>query len=70
MEFQALLTLFELGTLDNWGDTLNAAMAITGVNQQPRQDASWANAIFFIIFVCVSAHWMIKSFVGVFCQQV
>jgi hypothetical protein len=65
---QAILTLFELGTLDNWGDTLFAA--ITGENKQPRQNAQWQNAIFFIVFVCVSAHFMIKSFIAVFCDQV
>jgi hypothetical protein len=59
-----------LGTLDNWGDTLFAAMDITGLDQQPRQNAEWQNAIFFIVFVCVSAHFMIKSFVAVFCDQV
>jgi len=66
---QAILTLFELGTLDNWGDTLFAAMDITGLDKQPRQNAEWQNAIFFIVFVCVSAHFMIKSFVAVFCDQ-
>ncbi len=67
---QAILTLFELGTLDNWGDALFAVMDITGLNSQPRQNAHWQNAIFFIVFVCVSAHFMIKSFVAVFCEQV
>ena len=67
---QAVLTLFELGTLDNWGDTLFAAMDITGLDRQPRQNAQWQNAIFFIVFICVSAHFMIKSFVAVFCEQV
>jgi len=66
---QAILTLFELGTLDNWGDCLFAVMDITGLNRQPRQNAQWQNAIFFIVFVCVSAHFMIKSFVAVFCDQ-
>ena len=67
---QAVLTLFELGTLDNWGDTLFAAMDIRGTDQQPRRNAQWQNAIFFIVFICVSAHFMIKCFVGVFCEQV
>ena len=64
------MTLFELGTLDNWGDCMFAVMDITGINLQPRQNAGWQNAIFFIVFVCVSAHFMIKSFVAVFCEQV
>ena len=67
---QAILTLFELGTLDNWGDSLFAAMDITGLDKQPRRNAEWQNAIFFIVFICVSAHFMIKSFVAVFCEQV
>lgn len=67
---QAILTLFELGTLDNWGDAMFAAMDITGVDRQPRQNAQWQNAVFFIVFVCVSAHFMIKSFIAVFCEQV
>lgn len=67
---QGVLTLFELATLDNWGDALFAAMDITGLDKQPRRNAEWQNAIFFVVFICVSAHFMIKSFVGVFCEQV
>lgn len=44
-------------------------MDITGLDEQPRQNAEWQNAIFFIVFVCVSAHFMIKSFVAAFCDQ-
>lgn len=67
---QAVLTLFELATLDNWGDAMFATMDITGLNKQPSRNAQWQNSIFFVVFVCVSAQLMIKSFVAVFCEQV
>ena len=67
---QAMVTMFELATLDNWGDALTACMNIVGPNLQPRQAASWANAFFYIVFVLVSANLIIKSFVGIFTDQV
>lgn len=45
-------------------------MDISGYNQQPKQNVGWAHAIFFIIFVCISAHFMIKAFIAVFVEQV
>lgn len=62
--------MFELATLDNWSDTLYAVMDINGYNNQPRQNADAENAVFFIVFVSVSAHFMIKAFIAVFIEQV
>ena len=70
MVLQAMLTLIELATLDNWGDSLAACMSIRGHDLQPAQDASWANAIFYIVFVLVSGNLIIKAFVGIFTDQV
>ena len=70
MLLQAMVTLFELATLDNWGDALTSCMNIVGHDMQPRQAASWANAFFYIIFVLVSANLIIKSFIGIFTDQV
>lgn len=65
-----MVTLFELATLDNWGDSLTACMNIVGHDLQPRLGASWANAFFYIVFVLVSANLIIKSFIGIFTDQV
>lgn len=67
---QAIFVLFQLATLDNWGDCMFATLDITGYNTQPRQNASWANSIFFIVFVCISAHLVIKTFIAIFTEQV
>ena len=67
---QAILTLFELATLDNWGDSLTACMSITGPASQPATNASWQNAFFYIFFVLVSANFIFKTFIGIFTDQV
>lgn len=67
---QAMLILFQLATLDNWVDCFFATLDITGHDSQPRENASWANAIFFIVFICISAHLIIKTFIAVFTEQV
>ena len=66
---QAILTLFELATLDNWGDSLSDCTSITGPDTQPVTNASWQNAIFFIVFVLVSANFIFKTFIGIFTDQ-
>lgn len=46
----SLLILFEIVSLEGWIDVMAAAMSITGINEQPFQDATQANAIFFLVY--------------------
>jgi hypothetical protein len=46
----SMLILFEIVSLEGWIDVMSFAMSITGKGQQPRTNASQANAIFFVIY--------------------
>ena len=46
----SLLILFEIVSLEGWIDVMSIAVSITGQGQQPRQNVSQANAIFFLIY--------------------
>ena len=67
---QAMLTLLGVTTLDNWTDVLFAASDITGANTQPSLNASPGNTIFLMVFVSVSAFWVMRVFIGIFTDQV
>ncbi len=69
-QLQAVLTLLGVTTLDNWTDVLFAASDITGASTQPSQNASPGNTIFLMTFVCVSAFWVMRVFIGIFTDQV
>ena len=46
----SLLILFEIVSLEGWIDVMSVAVSITGQGQQPQQNVSQANAIFFLIY--------------------
>lgn len=46
----SLLILFEIVSLEGWVDVMTVAVSITGRNEQPQQNVSQANAIFFLIY--------------------
>ena len=46
----SLLILFEIVSLEGWIDVMSVAVSITGRNEQPQQNVSQANAIFFLIY--------------------
>ncbi len=46
----SLLILFEIVSLEGWIDVMSVAVSITGKGQQPQQNASQANAIFFLVY--------------------
>lgn len=46
----SLLILFEIVSEEGWINVLSAAMAITGLDTQPVQDATQANSIFFVVY--------------------
>jgi voltage-dependent calcium channel len=46
----SLLILFEIVSLEGWIDVMLFVTSITGPNQQPQNNASQVNAIFFVIY--------------------
>lgn len=63
--FAALLTLFEIATMEMWPDFMYAGVDATKAGQQPIQDSSPENAIYFVAFVVVGSFFVLNLFVGV-----
>ncbi len=70
VDAQAMLSLFELTTMDNWQDIMHHGMDSAGISNQPVTDRSASYALFFVVFICVLAFFMTRAFVGVFIKQV
>lgn len=58
----ALLILFEIISLEGWIDVMESVMQITGRDQQPEENASQFNALFFVLFNVIGATFMSVSF--------
>ena len=67
---QAIFGLYVLSTLDNWGDALAYALDTVGVDMQPIMYHSFRYCMFFMAFVCVSSHIVLKTVGGVLVEQV
>lgn len=61
----SLLILFEIVSLEGWTNVMSTAMAVVGRNQQPVQDASAVNALFFVIYNLIGAVFVLTLFVSV-----
>ena len=57
----ALLILFEIISLEGWIDVMESVMQITGRDQQPEENASQFNALFFVLFNVIGATFMSVS---------
>lgn len=64
----SLLILFEIVSLEGWINVLASAMAISGPNEQPSQDATQANAIFFLIYNLLGAVVILTLFIRYVCR--
>jgi hypothetical protein len=51
----ALLILFEIISLEGWVSVMVSVMQITGRDQQPVQDASQFNSLFFVVYNLIGA---------------
>lgn len=65
-----MLSLFELTTMDNWPSVMRSGMDAAGVHVQPIIDRSGSFSLFFVVFICVSAFFLTRAFIGVFIKQV
>lgn len=61
----AYYTLFEIGSLDAWSEVMYRTMDIVGFDKQPQKNASWGNAIFFLIFIFFGSLLILQMFVSV-----
>ncbi len=65
----SFLVLFEIVSLEGWTSVLQAAMSITGKDQQLQTDASQTNAIFFLIYNLVGAVIVLTLFVSIIIEN-
>ena len=61
---QALVTLFEVSTLEMWLDIMYWAIDASGDGLQPVQNSQVAVCIFFVIFIIFGSFFMLELFVG------
>ncbi|KAG8828461.1 calcium channel protein, partial [Serendipita sp. 399] len=62
---KSFLILFEIVSLEGWIDVLEAALGVTGPDQQPRVNASRVNAIFFVLYNLLGAVVILTLFVAI-----
>ena len=70
VHMQAMLLLFELTTMDNWPTVMHVGMDAAGVGVQPVTNRSSSFSLFFVVFICVSAFFLTRAFIGAFIKQV
>ncbi|THG95158.1 hypothetical protein EW026_g6441 [Hermanssonia centrifuga] len=61
----SLLILFEIVSLEGWIDVMSVAVSITGKGQQPQQNASQANAIFFLVYNLLGGVVILTLFISI-----
>eukprot|EP00003_Mantamonas_plastica_P025771 TRINITY_DN5128_c0_g1_i1.p1 TRINITY_DN5128_c0_g1~~TRINITY_DN5128_c0_g1_i1.p1 ORF type:complete len:562 (+),score=206.03 TRINITY_DN5128_c0_g1_i1:150-1688(+) len=61
----AMLTLFEVSSLEGWISVMYGAMDIVGPDMNPRMNATKLNSIYFIVFIFIGSFFVVKLFVGV-----
>ncbi|KAJ3558247.1 hypothetical protein NM688_g1042 [Phlebia brevispora] len=61
----SLLILFEIVSLEGWVDVMTVAVSITGKGQQPNQNVSQANAIFFLIYNLLGGVVILTLFISI-----
>jgi len=63
--FMAILTLFEIATMERWNIIMWTAMDHQGIDVGPRYNASPLSALFFVIFIVIGSFFVSNLFVGV-----
>ncbi|KAI0073340.1 hypothetical protein K474DRAFT_1666711 [Panus rudis PR-1116 ss-1] len=61
----SLLILFEIVSLEGWIDVMSIAVSIVGKDQQPQQNVSQANAIFFLIYNLLGGVVILTLFISI-----
>lgn len=64
--FQAMLTLFNVASLEGWPDVMIAAVdTVDVVGEGPEKEASVIMGFFFVIFILIGSFFLMNFFVGV-----
>jgi hypothetical protein len=63
--FRALLTLFEVSSLDAWTDISHASADAYQIDHQPRSEIGPSGYVFYAFFVVLSSFFFMQLFVGV-----
>jgi hypothetical protein len=61
----SVLTLFQITTLDDWDDIFVNAYAASDIGMQPVKSSNWIAKPYFMIFIYISAFFVMKLFVGI-----
>eukprot|EP00736_Rhodelphis_marinus_P012787 Rmarinus@m.2580 len=61
----ALMTLFEVSTLEGWVDIMWVAVDTTEIDHHPVENNNRVYIMFFILFIIVGAFFLLNLFVGV-----
>lgn len=67
---RSMQTMFQVATVEGYIDVMGHAMDATGVDQQPRMDASFHNAIFFVVYISVVSFVALQLFTGVILDSI
>ena len=65
----SLFILFQIVSQEGWTDVMWSAMSANGRGQQPKENMSQGNAIFFLIFNLLGAVFVLTLFVSVFMRN-
>ena len=63
--FQAMLTLFNIASLEGWPDVMIYSLDATKIDEGPEQENSVINGFFFIIFILIGSFFLMNFFTGV-----
>lgn len=65
----AILILFELVSLEGWIDVEISVKNIVGINQQPADNASQFNAVFFVIYMLLGGLFIFALFTAIIIEN-
>lgn len=63
--FEAAITLFEMSTTEGWVSVMNLGVDAKGIDLEPKENNSKANAVYFILFIIIGSFFILNLFVGV-----
>ena len=66
----SFLTLLEVGSLSDWAVVMFMGMDVTAPGLQPRLNASWAHALFFVAFTALGGICFVNLFIAVISEHV
>lgn len=62
---RAMNTLFIVSSLEGWPDIMLQAVDSTTTNMGPKEEASVANSLYFVVFIMIGSFFFLNFFIGV-----